>query len=198
MKKIMMAAILAMVMLSATACNNDKNTASTTENITAQTAAVTTEAATESDTAAIESTEAADAEETIGAMLLADFQERTLDDPSQSAQIIAEGLLTNAAIQFNCATITVEPGLLTGLGNTEITGFSEGTMFAPVIGTIPFVGYVFTLEESTDAEAFQQTLKDNADLRWNVCTEAEEMIIEQVDNKVFFLMCPRHIDETAE
>ena len=67
-------------------------------------------------------------------------------------------------------------------------------MFAPMIGTIPFVGYVFTLAEGADAEAFVKTLSDNANPRWNICTEAEDTIIEAVGNKVFFLMCPKSLE----
>ena len=67
-------------------------------------------------------------------------------------------------------------------------------MFAPMIGTIPFVGYVFTLDESADVDAFMQVLRDNADPRWNICTEAEETVIENADNMVFFAMCPAQFE----
>ncbi|MFR4757806.1 MAG: hypothetical protein ACLT9P_06640 [Evtepia gabavorous] len=36
-------------------------------------------------------------------------------------------------------------------------------MFAPVISTIPFVGYLFRLEEQTSGQDFVQTLRDAAD-----------------------------------
>jgi hypothetical protein len=39
-----------------------------------------------------------------------------------------------------------------------------------------------------------QTLKDNADPRWNICVEAEETVCEQVGNKVFFVMCPKSLE----
>ena len=67
-------------------------------------------------------------------------------------------------------------------------------MFAPMIGSIPFVGYVFTLEEGADAAAFMQTLTDNADPRWNVCVEADETVVENADNMVFFVMCPAQFE----
>ena len=88
----------------------------------------------------------------------------------------------------------VEEGLLTGFGNTEVIGFQEGIMFAPMIGSIPFVGYVFTLEEGTDIDSFVGLLEENADPRWNICTEAEETIVEPSDNMVFFLMCPSQFE----
>ena len=89
----------------------------------------------------------------------------------------------------------VEPGFLTGFDNAEITGFEEGVMFAPMMGTIPFVGYVFELEEGADIDAFKQTLETSANLRWNICTEAEELIVDNVENKVFFLMSPKSFEE---
>ena len=131
--------------------------------------------------------------DTLGETLRADFEERAADG-MLSCQILADELIKNPAIQFGPATMPVQPGLLTGFGNAEITGFRDGIMFAPMIGSIPFVGYVFELEEGTDGEAFMQTLKDNADPRWNICVEAEEMVVSQTGNKVFFVMCPTSLE----
>ena len=84
-------------------------------------------------------------------------------------------------------------GFLMGF-SADITGFEEAVSFMPVIGTIPFMGYVFTLAEDADVETFISTLETNADPRWNICTEAEETVIEAVGNKVFFLMCPKSLE----
>ena len=89
----------------------------------------------------------------------------------------------------------IEAGLLMGFDNAEITGFQEGVMFGPMMGTIPFVGYIFVLEDGADVDGFVQTLEDNANLRWNICTEAEEMVAEADGNHVFFLMCPKNFEE---
>ena len=128
--------------------------------------------------------------ESMGQALLQDFTDRVNAEPALGAEELAKALLENPVIEFSGDALPVEPGLLTGFGNTEITGFAQGAMFAPMIGTIPFVGYVFVLDEGADAEAFVQTLKDNADPRWNICTEADETIAEHVGNTVFFVMCP--------
>ena len=56
--------------------------------------------------------------------------------------------------------------------------------------TVIFVGFVFVLEDGADVEGFKQMLSDNANLRWNICTEAEELVVESSGNTVFFLMCP--------
>ncbi len=205
MKKVFLM-ILAAVMMSMTACGEENQNS---EPAPAPTEAVTeapTEAETEAPTEAVEEeSEApvedengeadsnATAEGTLGEILLADFTERAANEAA-TAQEIADGLMTNPAILFGPVTMPVEQGLLTGFGNAEITGFKEGVTFAPMIGSIAFVGYVFDLEEGTDAAAFMQTLKDNADPRWNICVEAEETICEQVGNKVFFVMCPKSLE----
>lgn len=205
MKKALLMIITA-AMLSMTACSGGEASSENSTPTEAPTEAVmeapteeVTEAPTEAepDAPVEEETEApADnsaAGGTLGETLLADFTERAADE-SATAQTIADGLITNPAILFGPMTMPVEPGLLSGFGNTEITGFKEGVTFAPMIGSIAFVGYVFDLEEGTDGAAFMQTLKDNADLRWNICVEAEEMICEQVGNKVFFVMCPKTLE----
>lgn len=123
---------------------------------------------------------------TVGQTLKGVFQANA----SGSALDAANRIVSHESIPFSGMAMAVEPGLLMGFGNTEITGFSEGAMFGPSIGTIPFVGYVFTLDGSVDGSAFCQTLQSAADLRWNVCTEADELVVTQSGSKVFFLMCP--------
>ena len=132
--------------------------------------------------------------ETIGALLAQEFHAIKAENPEITAQEMADKILGNPIIQFSGASMEIQEGLLTGFGNAEITGFSNGVMFAPMIGTIPFVGYVFTLDEGADVDAFMQVLKDNADPRWNICTEAEETVIESADSMVFFVMCPAQFE----
>ena len=129
--------------------------------------------------------------DTVGGALLEDFKA----NPEGTAQEIADRLIANEVIEFAGATMPVEPGLLNGFDNAEITGFKEGVMFAPMMGTIPFVGYIFVLEDGADVNAFKQTLEDNANLRWNICTEAEEMTVDSEGNTVFFLMSPKAFEE---
>ena len=129
--------------------------------------------------------------ETVGEKLLADFKA----DSTGTPQEIAERILSNEIIQFMSGATPVEEGLLTGFDNAEIKGFKEGVMFGPMMSSIAFVGYIFELPEGADVEAFKNTLKDSANLRWNVCVEAEELIVENEGNKVFFLMCPKSFEE---
>ena len=176
MKKTISILTAALLLLSLCACGNSAPAA--TEPPVHETP---TPSAAPSETPAVES---------MGQALLKDFTERVNAEPEIGAEALAKALMENPVIQFTGDALPVEPGLLTGFGNTEITGFAQGAMFAPMIGTIPFVGYIFVLDADADAEAFVQTLKDNADPRWNICTEADETIAEHVGNTVFFVMCP--------
>ena len=111
---------------------------------------------------------------------------------ASDAAALAEAV--TADLPFEAMVMPVEPGLLMGFGNVEITGFSEAVMFGPAISTIPFLGYVFQLEEGTDGAEFCQTLQEYCDLRWNICTEAEEVVAVQGGDYVFFLMCPSSLE----
>lgn len=131
--------------------------------------------------------------QSVGNVLLADFKAKA--SSASSALSLAESLLSNSVIGFSGGAMPVEPGFLTGFDNTEIKGFKEGAMFAPMIGTIPFVGYVFTLEDSAKASDFISTLKSAANLRWNICTSADEMVAGSSGNKVFFVMSPKSFEQ---
>ena len=105
-----------------------------------------------------------------------------------------DAVITNEAILFAGATMPVEEGFLMGF-DEEISGFEDAVMFAPMIGTIPFVGYVFDLAEDADVEAFVTTLQEHANMRWNICTEAEQTVTASFGDKVFFMMCKKSAAE---
>lgn len=127
--------------------------------------------------------------------LLAAFKAQMSDGADHTTDEIAENFIADESlIPFAGATMPVEEGYLNGFSE-EISGFAEGTMFAPMIGSIPFMGYVFRLEDGADVEAFMQQLKDKADLRWNICTEADEMVCEAEGSTVFFVMAPATFEE---
>ncbi|MBR5533443.1 MAG: hypothetical protein IKU62_01155 [Ruminiclostridium sp.] len=111
-----------------------------------------------------------------------------------SADATALAETVTADLPFEAMVMPVEPGLLMGFGNVEITGFDQAVMFGPAISTIPFLGYVFDLADGTDGGEFCQTLQESCDLRWNICTEAEEVIAVQGGDYVFFLMCPSSLE----
>ncbi len=136
-----------------------------------------------------ETSEATVAGDTVAQALAAEF--KALAATETDAQAIADKLAASAAVAaIGPATMPVEEGFLTGFDNYEVKGFEAGVMFAPMIGTIPFVGYVFSLADGADADAFVKGLEDNANLRWNICTQADEMVAVAEGNFVFFVMAP--------
>ena len=142
-----------------------------------------------------ETTEARKEPETLGEALLFDFEDRVAENAEATAQELAEGILTNELILFQGGAMPVEEGFLMGFDNVEVTGFEEGVMFAPMIGTIPFVGYVFDMADAESAEELVAVLTENANPRWNICTEAEETVSGTAEDKVFFVMCPKSLEE---
>lgn len=80
---------------------------------------------------------------------------------------------------------------LTGF-NEKIQGYKKAYVIAPTISTIPFIAYIF---ESDKPNELANTLKEQANLRWNICTEADEMQVAVVDNYVFFVMSPNNFDD---
>lgn len=109
-------------------------------------------------------------------------------NPDVTAEAVANAVMGHESIQFMPMVMPVEE-VFTGFNN-QISGFKEAVQFGPSIGTIPFVGYIFVLEDGADIDAFKANLEAEANLRWNICTAAEEMVCENVGNTVFFLMCP--------
>ncbi len=129
---------------------------------------------------------------TVGNTLLSEFKTAA---GSANALGVAEKLASSGTVsELGLVAMSVEPGFLTGFDNAEITGFKEGAVFSPMIGTIPFVGYVFTLEDGVNATEFISTLKSSANLRWNICTTAEEMVAGSSGDKVFFVMCNKSFE----
>lgn len=128
---------------------------------------------------------------TVGTTLAKTFKDNVAT--AESNEALANLLI--ADLPFMAGVMPVEEGFLSGFDNFEVMGFSEAYMFGPMMGSIAFVGYVFELPADADVEAFKTSLTDNANLRWNICVEAEEMVVENVDNKVFFVMCPTTFEQ---
>ena len=103
------------------------------------------------------------------------------------AESIADELISNRTLGELGMVLTIaKEGYLDGF-NEEIHGFSEGAKFSPMVGSIPFVGYVFKSENPAELEA---TLKEHAQLDWNVCTAADEMVVNVSGDYVLFVMAP--------
>lgn len=124
---------------------------------------------------------------TIGEKLLFDFKQKV--DSTESLEELANILVANEAIEFAPMVMPVEEGYLAGF-DQEIHGFTEGVTFGPMIGSIPFVGYVFRTESEAAAAELVKTLDANANLSWNICVTADEKICQAVGSNVFFVMAP--------
>lgn len=135
--------------------------------------------------------------DTMGAKIYQGFIDKMTTNPNASAQELADDILLNPVIDFMGAAMPVEEGYLAGFKD-EVRGFKEAVMFSPMIGSIPFVGYVFTLNDSKDAESFKKTLENLADPRWNICTQADETVIKACGDKIFFLMCSNETEDNNE
>ena len=176
MKKFLVTLLAVVMVFSMVACGGKNN--ETSESPSAPTTAV------------LEEVE----ENTLGATLLEVFSTEIEANNALTAQELADTLITNEAILFAGGSMPMEEGFLMGF-DADITGFEEAVAFMPMIGTIPFVGYVFDMEDAEGAEALVDVLKENADPRWNICTEAEETIVGTAEDKVFFVMCPKSLEE---
>lgn len=106
-------------------------------------------------------------------------------------QKVAKSLSENEAIKIAIDVVELDKdSYITGFTN-EITGFKKAVTIRPIIGSIPFVAYIFEVD---NAKTFEKTLKENADLRWNICTEADNMETVVAGNYVFFVMSPENFD----
>ncbi len=136
----------------------------------------------------------ADGVANVGTKLFEEFS--ALAQEGSSAAEIAQTLAASDTVKpINMVTQEITAGHLAGFGDSEITGFEKGTQFSPMIGTIAFVGYVFELSEDADVDAFIAQLEKEANLNWNICTSADDMVVGKQGNKVFFVMCPSVIEE---
>ena len=133
----------------------------------------------------------AETPKTVGQKLAAEFKSKS----SGSALSIAESIANGGSLPFMAGAMEVEEGLLSGFDNFEVKGFKSGAVFMPMIGSIPFIGYVFEVADGVSVSDFAANLKNNANKRWNICVEADEVVTATSGNKVFFVMCPKEFEE---
>lgn len=126
-----------------------------------------------------------DAEVSLGNKIKEIFDKSGETDPSKMADEIINGCAD--LTQIGLVKEIIEAGGWMPGFDSEISGYTEAAMFAPMIGSIPFVGYVC---KSDDPAALEKAMKDNANLSWNICVTADEMVSSVRGNLVFFLMCP--------
>lgn len=123
---------------------------------------------------------------TLGAVLSQTFADEigSVADLHEMAEKLVAA--NDAAGGPTCVIEDLSEGYLPGF-SADVTGFKSCVGFMPMIGSIPYVGYVF---ETDDTAALLETLKSLADPRWNICTEAQETVSQVSGSYVFFAMCP--------
>lgn len=197
MKKIVAIILASIMLLAFVSCGNNNNGETTTDADT--TTAAPGESTAEETTAEIPEETTAEVssdiiptvdEKTLGGKLWASFLDTCKSNPSATTEEIANVVSSISDIQFMRMVSPIEPGLLAGFDNTEIKGFKSGHAFGPMIGSIPFICYIFELEDGADVEAFVKNLTDSANPRWNICVEAKQTVAGSCGNYVFFVMCP--------
>ena len=126
---------------------------------------------------------------TAASQLVTEFKKEVAKskDIKEVADKISE---SNIIVPTTIVTEITEDDYLAGF-NEEIKEFKKAVSIAPMIGTIPFVAYIFEVD---NPEEFASTLKEQANLRWNICTEADEMQTSIIDNYVFFVMSPSNFE----
>ena len=197
MKIIALLSVFALVLVFSACGGNTEATTAPTEETTAT--QLTTEEASAEETTAEEATEAEEttaADMTVAATFAELFKAEAVKEGA-TTNTIATAFTSSEAVAFMPMVQDMEAGYLAGF-DADITGFEACTAFMPMIGTIPFVSYVFELEADADKDAFVATLNDNANLRWNICTAAEEIVVETVDNFVFVIMAPLSFEQPEE
>lgn len=185
MKKVLSILLASALLLSFASCGSKE---------TEDTDASVNEPAVEETTPTEETEAEAPAGDTLAHQLYGVFTEKLTASPEATAYELAEAVITNERILFMGGAVEVEEGFLSGFDNVEVTGFESAAMFCPMIGSIPFVGYVFDLADGADVDAFKTILTENANLRWNICVTADEMLCESNGDKVFFIMCPTSLE----
>ena len=73
------------------------------------------------------------------------------------------------------------------LENTDVK-FTEGICSAPMMSSIPYELVLLKVDENADIDAIKSSIKENANPRKWVCVEAEEVVVESIDNTILFLM----------
>lgn len=125
-------------------------------------------------------------------MLVDRFETYMSEESDTEALSIAEHICGIEGFPLELSASPVEQGWLAGL--EEFDQFTDGAAFAPMIGSIPFMGYVFMLDADVDAAQVVETIKGQANLAWNVCTEADVLLCDTYKdrgrNAVLVIMAP--------
>ena len=126
----------------------------------------------------------------VAGILTSQFKEEM--KKSKDSYEVIQKISKNEKIAISVDVIELKNGDYVDGFDTEIKGYKKAYAIKPMIGSIPFVAYLFEVD---DAKEFEKKLNDNANLRWNICTEADNKSSAVVDHYVFFVMGPKSFEE---
>ena len=78
----------------------------------------------------------------------------------------------------------MEAGYLPWFSN-EVDGFAECYVTMPMIGSIPFISYVFRVSSASEAEAFLAKVSPDLNLRYVLCKPADTLVTAIYGDLVF-------------
>ena len=129
-------------------------------------------------------------EKTVATLLGGQFESEIKKE--NDIEKVAKKIAENEVIEISVDVSQIKKGDYISGFQKEIKDFKNAYAIRPLIGTIPFVVYIF---ETENAKEFAEELKANADLRWNICTEADEMNAVVSEDYVFFIMSPKSFEQ---
>lgn len=129
-------------------------------------------------------------EETVAIILGKQFEKEIKKE--KDIEKVAKKIAENKILQISVDVSQIKKGDYISGFQKEVKDFKKAYAIRPMIGTIPFVAYIFEVEK---ADEFAEKLKSNADLRWNICTEADEMHAVVSGDYVFFIMSPKNFEQ---
>lgn len=129
-------------------------------------------------------------EKTVATILGQQFESEIKNE--KNIEKVANKIAENEVFEISVDVSKINKGDYISGFQKEIKDFKTAYAIRPMIGTIPFVAYIFEVE---NANEFAEELKSSADLRWNICTEADEMHAVVSGDYVFFVMSPKNFEQ---
>ena len=137
-----------------------------------------------------ENTEQKQEENTVAQTLGRQFESEIENE--RDIEKVTKKIAENEILEISVDASQVKSGDYLSGFQKEIKDYKNAYIIRPMIGTIPFIAYIFEVENSSE---FAEELKSSADLRWNICTEADEMHVVVRGDYVFFVMSPKNFEQ---
>ena len=117
--------------------------------------------------------------------LLSKLVSEKLENASNVKEVLTY-IADSGALPFECMVEDIPEDYMIGF-TARTEKFNDGAYLAPIIGAQPFIVYLFQTDNTRDLET---ELRANADLRWNICTQASEIVCEEFGEYLLFAMVP--------